>query len=173
MLAAMQKIYETSHEVVGITQTIEEIAEQTNLLALNASIEAARAGEAGKGFAVVAGEISKLADQSASAVNTTRELINISIEEIERGNNVAKEVMESLHASVEAVERVDELIQKTTEHTVTQAQSLEQIRGGIEDISQGTQDNSAMSEESSATAQELASQAEILSDMVSKFQLNP
>ena len=173
MLAAMQKIYETSHEVVGITQTIEEIAEQTNLLALNASIEAARAGEAGKGFAVVAGEISKLADQSASAVNTTRELINISMEEIERGNNVAKEVMESLHASVEAVERVDELIQKTTEHTVTQAQSLEQIRGGIEDISQGTQDNSAMSEESSATAQELASQAEILSDMVSKFQLNP
>lgn len=173
MLAAMQKIYDTSHEVVGITQTIEEIAEQTNLLALNASIEAARAGEAGKGFAVVAGEISKLADQSASAVNTTRELINISIEEIERGNNVAKEVMESLHASVEAVERVDELIQKTTEHTVTQAQSLEQIRGGIEDISQGTQDNSAMSEESSATAQELASQAEMLSDMVSKFQLNP
>ncbi len=43
----------------------------------------------------------------------------------------------------------------------------------VEDISQGTQDNSAMSEESSATAQELASQAEILSDMVSKFQLNP
>lgn len=173
MLTAMQKIFDTSHEVVGITQTIEEIAEQTNLLALNASIEAARAGEAGKGFAVVAGEISKLADQSAQAVNTTRELINISMEEIEKGNNVAKGVMDSLHASVEAAERVDELIQRTTEHTVTQAQSMEQIRNGIEEISQGTQDNSAMSQQSSATAQELASQADILSDMVSKFQLKP
>lgn len=173
MLAAMQTIFDTSHQVVGITQTIEEIAEQTNLLALNASIEAARAGEAGKGFSVVAGEISKLADQSAQAVNTTRELIGISMDEIEKGNTVAKGVMESLHTSVDAAERVDELIQKTTEHTVTQAESMEQIRNGIEAISQGTQDNSAMSQQSSATAQELASQADILSDMVSKFKLKP
>lgn len=173
MISAMEKIYETSQQVVGIAQTIEEIADQTNLLALNASIEAARAGEAGKGFAVVAGEISNLADQSAKAVNTTRDLINESLSEIERGNGLAQEVMNSLHTSVEAVERVDEMIQKTTEHTVTQAQSMEHIRKGIEEISQGTQDNSAMSEQSSATAEELASQAEILSDMVNKFQLNP
>ena len=173
MITAMEKIHETSQQVVGITQTIEEIADQTNLLALNASIEAARAGEAGKGFAVVAGEISNLADQSAKAVNTTRDLINVSLSEIERGNGLAQEVMNSLHTSVEAVERVDDMIQKTTDHTVTQAQSMEQIRTGIEEISQGTQDNSAMSEESSATAQELASQAELLNDMVSKFKLNP
>lgn len=81
--------------------------------------------------------------------------------------------MNSLHTSVEAVERVDDMIQKTTDHTVTQAQSMEQIRTGIEEISQGTQDNSAMSQECSATAEELASQAELLSDMVNKFQLNP
>lgn len=67
MMAAMKNINNTSQQVVGITQTIEEIADQTNLLALNASIEAARAGEAGKGFAVVAGEISSLADASARA----------------------------------------------------------------------------------------------------------
>lgn len=173
MIAAMEKIHETSQQVVSIAQTIEEIADQTNLLALNASIEAARAGEAGKGFAVVAGEISNLADQSAKAVNTTRDLINVSLSEIERGNGIAQEVMNSLHTSVEAVERVDDMIQKTTDHTVTQAQSMEQIRTGIEEISQGTQDNSAMSQECSATAEELASQAELLSDMVNKFKLNP
>lgn len=62
MMEAMNKIQDTSREVVSIIQTIEQIADQTNLLALNASIEAARAGESGRGFAVVAGEIGKLAD---------------------------------------------------------------------------------------------------------------
>ncbi len=40
MMEAMEEIRTTSHQVVGIIQTIEEIAEQTNLLSLNASIEA-------------------------------------------------------------------------------------------------------------------------------------
>ncbi len=172
MMAAMEKIQETSKQVVGITQTIEEIAEQTNLLALNASIEAARAGEAGKGFAVVAGEISNLADQSARAVNNTRNLINESLSEIGRGNGIATEVLDSLRQSVDAVERVNTMIQKTSDNAMMQVQSMEQIRIGIEEISQGTQDNSAMSEESSATAQELAAQAEMLSEMVRRFELD-
>ena len=89
MRTAMDKIHETSQQVVGIIKAIEDIASQTNLLSLNASIEAARAGEAGKGFAVVAGEIGNLANESARAVNTTRELIGISLTEIEKGNELA------------------------------------------------------------------------------------
>lgn len=83
MTEAMNKITQTSNEVVGIIKTIEDIADQTNLLALNASIEAARAGEAGKGFAVVASEIGSLAEESSKAANTTKDLIGISINEIE------------------------------------------------------------------------------------------
>ena len=172
MMDAMQKIHETSQKVVGITQTIEEIADQTNLLALNASIEAARAGEAGKGFAVVANEISSLADASGRALNTTRDMIQLSMEEIEKGTGLANAVLDSLQESVAAVERANALIQQTAKKASSQVQSMEQIRYGIEEIAQGTQDNSAMSQESAATADQLAQQAELLNQMVNRFEVN-
>lgn len=171
MMQAVQKIKETSEQVVGIIQTIEEIADQTNLLSLNASIEAARAGEAGKGFAVVADEIGKLALESSKAANMTRNLIGISMEEIGKGNAVANDVMNSLIEAVTAVDNVNVMIQKTAENATVQAQNMEQIRIGIEEISQGVQDNSAIAEESSATSEELASQATLLNEMVQRFEL--
>lgn len=171
MMEAMNNIRETSQQVVGIIKTIEEIADQTNLLALNASIEAARAGEAGKGFAVVAGEIGNLAEQSAQAVNVTRNMIGQSLDEITKGDTLAKDVVASLKESVEAIERVNAMIQKTSENAVYQAMSMEQIRAGIEEISESVQDNSATAQESSATSEELAAQATTLNDMVQKFEL--
>lgn len=171
MMEAMDKIQQTSKEVVGIIKTIEEIADQTNLLALNASIEAARAGEAGKGFAVVAGEIGNLADQSAKAVDVTRDLIGVSLDEIAKGNTLAGEVVLSLKDSVEAVGDVNHMIQKTSEDAAYQAASIEQILEGIEEISQAVQDSSATAQESSATSEELAAQATTLNEMVHRFEL--
>lgn len=171
MMNAMTNIQEASQKVVGIIQTIEEIADQTNLLSLNASIEAARAGEIGKGFAVVASEIGKLASESSQAVNTTRDLIGVSLTEIKNGNTLAEEVTSSLQAAVEAVERVNKTIMGTTKNAILQAENMEQIRQGIDEISQGIQDNSAMAEESSATSEELAAQATTLNEMIQKFEL--
>ncbi len=156
---------------MGIIQTIEDIASQTNLLSLNASIEAARAGEAGKGFAVVADEIGKLALESSKAANTTKELIEISMEEINKGNTIAIGAMDSLKESVSVVTHVNEMIQKTAENAIIQAENMKQLQAGIEEIAHGIQDNSAASQETSATSEELASQAEVLNKMVQKFEL--
>lgn len=172
MMNAMDKIHETSQQVVGIIQTIEDIASQTNLLSLNASIEAARAGEAGKGFAVVADEIGKLALESSEAANTTKELIGISMEEIRKGNAIADSAMESLKESVSAIGNVNKMIKETADSAVAQAENMNQLRMGIEEIAHGIQDNSAASQETSATSQELASQAEMLNQMVQKFELS-
>ena len=172
MMDAMDKIHETSQQVVGIIQTIEDIASQTNLLSLNASIEAARAGEAGKGFAVVADEIGKLALESSEAANTTKELIEISMEEIRKGNTIASGAMDSLKESVTAIGHVNEMIQETAENAAIQAENMNQLRLGIEEIAHGVEDNSAASQETSATSEELASQAELLNQMVQKFELN-
>ena len=172
MRQAMDKIHESSQKVVGIIKTIEDIAEQTNLLSLNASIEAARAGEAGRGFAVVAGEIGNLANESARAVNTTRDLIGVSLSEIEKGNALAKEVVDSLSKAVARVGEVNEMIQKTAESAEVQMQSVNQIRDGVEEMSQSIQDNSAMAQETSATSEELAAQAVTLNELVQMFELS-
>lgn len=172
MMAAMDEIHKTSQKVVGIIQTIEDIASQTNLLSLNASIEAARAGEAGKGFAVVADEIGKLALESSKAASTTKELIEISMEEINKGNAIAVNTMNSLQNSVNAVDEVNKMIQESAETAAVQAENMKQLLAGIEEISHGIQDNSAASQETSATSEELASQAEILNKMVQKFELS-
>ncbi|EOS21558.1 hypothetical protein C806_04206 [Lachnospiraceae bacterium 3-1] len=172
MMTAMNTIHETSQQVVGIIQTIEDIASQTNLLSLNASIEAARAGEAGRGFAVVADEIGKLALESSEAANTTKELISISMNEIQKGNDIAASAMESLKESVNAISHVNGMIQITAENAAIQAENMNQLRAGIEEMAHGIQDNSAASQETSATSQELASQAEVLNQMVQKFELS-
>lgn len=171
MMNAMNEIRQTSQQVVGIIQTIEEIADQTNLLSLNASIEAARAGEAGKGFAVVADEIGKLALESSKAASSTRDLIEISMEEISKGNAIATDAMNSLKESVNAVDHVNEMIKKTAANAAVQAENMEQLRVGIDEIARGIQDNSAASQETSATSEELATQAELLNKMVQKFEL--
>lgn len=171
MMEAMDKITETSNEVVSIIKTIEDIADQTNLLALNASIEAARAGDAGRGFAVVASEIGSLADESAKAANTTKDLIGISIQEIERGSKLADEVVSSMQNVLDAIENVNGMIGKSAENNETQNESIEQIMLGIEEISRGVEDNSASAEETSATSQELAAQAATLESLVKHFDM--
>ena len=171
MREAMNKIQDASNQVVTIIKTIEDIASQTNLLSLNASIEAARAGDAGRGFAVVADEIGKLANESANAVNITRNLIGVSLGEIETGNNLANQVLESLSQSVQKIEDVNTMTQKSAQNAIIQMDSMMQIRDGIEEISKGIQDNSAMAEETSATSEELAAQVVTLNELVNKFEL--
>ena len=172
LTAAMDKINETSKKIENITADIEDIASQTNLLSLNASIEAARAGEAGKGFAVVAGEIGGLANESANAVNTTRNLINVSLDEIEKGNTIVNDVISSLDNAVERVRIANGMIQDTAKAADVQMQGIDQIRDGIDSMSQVVQGNSAVAEETSATSEELAAQSVTLNELVQRFDLN-
>ena len=161
---SVNKIYEA-------TALITSIAEETNLLSLNASIEAARAGEAGKGFAVVASEIGSLAEGSSKAANNTKDLIGVSIQEIERGTELAANVVVSMQEVLDAIENVNGMIGKSAENNQTQNQNIEQIKLGIEEISKAVEDNSASAEETSATSEELAAQAATLEALVKHFDL--
>lgn len=171
LLMEMEHITEISKEIGNIITDIEDIASQTNLLSLNASIEAARAGEAGKGFAVVADQIGKLAADSAKSAVNTRDLIDKTLVEIEKGNTITRTTADAFNQIITDMESFAELAENTMEKANSQAESLEQIGQGIEQLSGVVQGNAASSEENTAISINLAEGAAKMHDRVNIFKL--
>lgn len=171
LLTEMKHITEISKEIGNIITDIEDIAAQTNLLSLNASIEAARAGEAGRGFAVVADQIGKLAADSAKSVVNTRDLIDKTLVEIEKGNTITRTTADAFNQIIADMESFAELAENTMEKVNSQAESLEQIGQGIEQLSGVVQGNAASSEENTAISINLAEGAAKMHDRVNIFKL--
>ena len=171
LLKEMEHITEISKEIGNIITDIEDIASQTNLLSLNASIEAARAGEAGRGFAVVADQIGKLAADSAKSAVNTRDLIDKTLVEIEKGNTITRTTADAFNQIIADMESFAELAENTMEKANSQAESLEQIGQGIEQLSGVVQGNAASSEENTAISINLAEGAAKMHDRVNIFKL--
>ena len=168
----MARIKEISSQIEDIVTTIEDIASQTSLLALNASIEAARAGDAGRGFAVVADQIGKLAADSAKAVVNTKELIDKTVEAVDKGSAMTEIAATGFGRIIKELESFAEMAHGVNESATTQAQALQQVEEGIEQISTVTQQNAAASEECSAISEELAARATEMTSQIHKFTLH-
>lgn len=168
---AMERINETSNEIANIIAAIEDIASQTNLLSLNASIEAARAGEAGKGFAVVADQIGKLASDSATSAIDTKKLIENSLREIERGNEITARATAAIEEVIQGIGTLAASTNEISELSNSQAEAMKQLEQGVEQISEVIQNNSAAAQQTSATSEELSAQSEGLEQLVGQFTL--
>ena len=171
MVQAMNDISHSSDEIKKIIDTIEDIASQTNLLSLNASIEAARAGEAGKGFAVVASQVGNLAGESAKASQNSKDLIEKSLEAVERGMRVANETAQMLQKSVNEAKVASDIVENIYEASEKQKESMEQISTAIGQIADIVQQNSNMAETSASSSDELSQLAQDLKDLVGRFKL--
>ena len=171
LLTEMKHITEISKEIGNIITDIEDIASQTNLLSLNASIEAARAGEAGRGFAVVADQIGKLAADSAKSAVNTRDLIDKTLVEIEKGNTITRTTADAFNQIIADMESFADIAENTMEKANSQAESLEQIGKGIEQLSGVVQGNAASSEENTTISVNLAEGAAKMQDRVKIFKL--
>lgn len=171
MRQAMSEILDGQKDISKIIETIENIAFQTNILALNAAVEAARAGNAGKGFAVVADEVRNLASKSDHAAKQTKKLIESSMGTVERGGELAEDVVANMQKTVECAGAAIEYMDKLAENTISEAEAIAQLTTGVDQISAVVQTNSATSEESAAASEELSSQAVMMKQMVQNFHL--
>lgn len=142
----MQALNEEVGQIGAVADMIGEIAAKTNLLALNATIESARAGEAGKGFAVVASEVKQLANQTAR-----------STEDIAR--HIAK-VRDATNASVVAVGRIEQMIDKINGIAEAVAAAVEHQGAGTAEIARNVTGTAAAVDEMTKRISEVSDEAE-------------
>ncbi len=166
---AMTDISDSAVQIEKIIVTIEDIAFQTNILALNAEIEAARAGEAGKGFAVVADEVRNLANKSDKAAKATKQLIDHSLDAVNRGSAVVTDVSEQLSQSTERVLQAVDDMKSVSEAVRQEDERIQQISESIMRINDVVQSNTESASQSAETSRELSIQAENLKKLMENF----
>ncbi|MBN2899520.1 MAG: methyl-accepting chemotaxis protein [Clostridia bacterium] len=162
VINAVQNLDERANAITNIIATISSIADQTNLLALNASIEAARAGEAGRGFAVVADEIRKLAEDSSTATNEIRDIVQNIQNESKETIHIMREVNEISNQQNQAVTNVTESfnqiftsVEKITNQIEMVTHELDGLARNKTELVEIVNNISAVSEETAAATEEV------------------
>ncbi|MDF2882059.1 MAG: hypothetical protein K0R54_2616 [Clostridiaceae bacterium] len=171
LVNSLQSIAEHSGKISMVIKVINEIADQTNLLSLNAAIEAARAGNAGKGFGVVAAEIGKLADECASAVTSTKELIGNSVHAMKEGVDLANETAEAFNGILQSSINTDKVMEVMSNNAIKQAEELNTTLTYLQNVSSIIENNTAAAEESSAMSGEFIYHAQKLEMMLADYKL--
>jgi methyl-accepting chemotaxis protein len=129
LLKSFADVEQTTNEIAGIADVIEDVATSTNLLAMNAAIEAAHAGESGKGFSVVASEIRSLATTTSDNANVI-------------SNNI-KTIVKQMKNSMELSNKADSVMEKMIDGVAIAEQSFGEIILSQSGISRSTQELTA------------------------------
>lgn len=171
LVSAMNEIVESTNEIVTINSAMERIAKQTHILALNATVEASRAGEAGRGFSVVANEIRELAEKANESASMTKEIIEKTIETVQKGTDLSNQTSESLVHVVKEAAIIDASISEIAETTMMQSKELKAIVNKLSKISMVVETTAATAEQSAAASAQLDGQINELRKNIAKYRV--
>lgn len=130
----IKEISQTSYNIRDIVSSIEKISRQTGLLAMSASIESAHAGEHGLGFTVVAQSVRNLAEDSATQSKAIRNQVEDTIEKVEAGVALARNVNRSFQQIVSSTQNSASLFHQIYRSIESQQQQSAKIRSEIKDL---------------------------------------
>jgi methyl-accepting chemotaxis protein len=155
-------INERALNISSVITAITKVADQTNLLSLNAGIEAEKAGEYGVGFAVVAREIRRLADQTAIAALDIERIIHEMQGAVETGVKEMDVFVEEVKAGAQVAGEAGQQLSATIEQVKAMAPRFEQVNNGMHEQSRGAAEiNEAMRQISDKAVETTEGLAEI------------
>jgi methyl-accepting chemotaxis protein len=134
-------------------------------------VEAARAGEAGSGFAVVADEVRNLAMRAAQAAKNTSEMIEDTVNKINRGSDIVTRTNEAFFKVASESKKAGELINDIAAASDEQAQGIDQVSKAIAQMDQVVQHNAASSEQLASTSEEMTSQAKKMKSLIDELMM--
>ena len=140
-------------------------------MSLNAAIEAARAGEAGRGFAVVAEQVKNLAEESARASGRTTQLIETTIEAVDKGISIADETVENMAEVMQGAMEATQKMGQIADMLNTEVRNIHDINNTIQRVSEVVDSNSATSQETAAVSEEQKAQVETMASLVDYFKI--
>jgi len=136
MMKSINDINDSSLNLSKIIKAINSVASQTNMLAINAAIEAVRAGEAGRSFSALADQIGVLAQQSATSVNDSTEMLDIAMLKTQEGTEITHETVEVIQKMIEQILVVAECVNNIARASHEQEQSINNVRHNVTKIAE-------------------------------------
>ncbi|MGB0503017.1 MAG: methyl-accepting chemotaxis protein, partial [Thalassolituus sp.] len=182
-VVSMERLAETSSNVISMLTVIREITEQTNLLALNAAIEAARAGEQGRGFAVVADEVRMLAGRTQASAAEIGGILDTLNQDAKQVMSIMTEGRDQVYETVDqsqlvaaslgqindAVETILKLNRDISTGADNQSQAVSEAAGNVEQINIIGGESQIFADDTRASADQLAELATSLQNTLKQF----